>query len=210
MIVNISGASSTGKTSLVETLKQHHKPLLESIFNGSVVFGQESIREVASIQYSGRSLQDIFQNKEDSLKIQFDVARYNYELYTELIKRKDVLYIFDRGPIDNLVYTMLCYNTSPVEIMAKYSKDFSKYCALNRSIAKYADLVFLTKADNLVDAPEDDGFRPQLFSLLRKAETELFSVILDKPDVIELPSDCNERLVTFFGSLKDYLRQRRT
>lgn len=39
MIINVSGASSTGKTSLVNTLKSY-KPLLESIYNGNVVFGE--------------------------------------------------------------------------------------------------------------------------------------------------------------------------
>ena len=205
MIINISGASSTGKTSLVNTLKSY-KPLLESIYNGSVVFGEESIREVASLHYEGKSLQDIFQNKEDSLKIQFDVARYNLKLYTELLKDRQTLHIFDRGPIDNLIYTLLCYNTSPAEVMAKYAKDFSLCCALNRSLSKYVDIIFLTKTDNLAETPEDDGFRPELFSLLRKAEVELFNSILDKPNITELPSDCNERIFTFFRTLQNYLK----
>lgn len=204
MIITVSGPSSTGKTSLVERLKDYTS-LLESISGRNIVFGQEGIKEIAETEYSGRSLQDIFQNKEESLKIQFRVAELNLRLYTDMLKHDENLYIYDRGTLDNLIYTILCYNACSQAVMTNHAEDFSRYCALNRSLAKFVDLVFLTKVDNLIDRPEEDGFRPELFTVLRKTETELFNTVFDIPGVIPLPSDSNERLVTFFDSLRRYI-----
>ena len=194
MIITISGPSSTGKTSLLESLKDY-QDFIERVAKRPVVFGKESIREVVSQRYGQKSLQDIFADPEESIKLQFEVARYNQDLYASLMKNSDVLHIYDRGPLDNLIYTLLCYNSAPEKLLQKYSKDFSKYCALNRALSNCINTIFLTKIDYYMDHPEDDGFRPELFSALRKVEIELFNTIFEKNNrVVNLPSSSSERL----------------
>lgn len=200
MIITISGPSSTGKTSLIENLRKHQE-YLESLVQMPVVFGNESVREVVSSQYKLKSLQDIFKDQEESLKLQFKVAEYNKSLYSSIIKDNHCLYIFDRGPLDNLIYTLLCFNNCSSDLMLKYANDFSNYCALNQWLSENIDLILLTKPDDAVLSPEDDGFRPDLFSLLRCVETELFKLVFRGLKVVDLPSDHNDRLVCFFSEV---------
>lgn len=207
MIITISGPSSTGKTSLVENLKKHQS-YIESLAGMPVVFGNESVREVVNSQYEAKSLQDIFRDQEESLRLQFKVAEYNKDLYTTIAKANNKLYIFDRGPLDNLIYTLLCFNNCSDELMVKYANDFSRYCALNQWLTCNIDLILLTRPDDMVLAPEDDGFRPDLFSLLRCVETELFSLVFRGLNTVDLPSDHNDRLVCFFSEITKLIKKK--
>ena len=200
MIITISGPSSTGKTSMIENLKAH-QAYIESLAGMPAVFGRESVREVVGSQYGAKSLQEIFQDQEEALKLQFKVAEYNKELYTGIAGDKGRLHIFDRGPLDNLIYTLLCFSSCPSSLMAKHASEFSRRCALNQCLAGSVDLTLLTRPDDMVLAPEDDGFRPDLFAALRCAETELFSLVFRGLNAVCLPSDHNDRLVCFFTEL---------
>lgn len=201
MIITVSGPSSTGKTTLVESLKPY-SGILSSLSGKSVVFVPESIREVTEKEYSGKPLQEIFQDAEESMRVQFSVTDLNLQRYSDMLAHPENLYICDRGALDNLVYTLLRYISSPPEIMAKYAARFSSCCASNRMLAGLEDIAFITKPDYLSGLPEDDGYRPEMFSLMRKAENELFSAAFRSGNVMCLPSDTHERCVAVMQAVR--------
>lgn len=202
MIINISGPASTGKTSLWETLKQH-RPLIGAICGREIEFVPESIREVVRTnmsKYNADNLKDLFADLDKTLRLQFDITFFNYGLYRRLAEDRAKVFICDRGPLDNYIYTFLRYATASKAKQSKYIFEFQRSCNLNKIIMPCVDLHFATSIFYSGGVVEDDGFRPEFDRCFYMQECELFGNMLR--DAIKLPSDSDERLVTFFEVLR--------
>lgn len=203
MIICIAGVSSTGKTTLLKNLRDNIK-IIES--QGiKVIFKQEFIRDYVTETYT-ESMTEILDDPEKAIKLQFDLARYTYDMYVEMISDPETLYICDRSPLDTLVYTTLNYSCAPEDLLEKYAEAYSESCNKLRLLSNYVDRIYLTLPDISTMVAEDDGFRPTKYNCRRNLELELFNSIFEfNPKVVKLPSLPNMRVVTVLNDLSDKL-----
>ena len=208
MILTVSGPSSTGKTAFIELLKKH-KEMIESIAECDAVFIPESIREVMRVEYAGKALRDVLSNQDELMDLQFSITRYNERLYRDIARRKSNLYIIDRGPVDNYIYTLFRFMDCEPDVRRRQLGSYRMHAALNKILMQIPDAIFLTAPIYTGGSVEADGFRPDFDKSEYTAECELFDSILgnyfgNSDKIIRLPSSNDERLQVFF----DYLCRR--
>ena len=199
MIIAISGPSSTGKTTLVQSLK-NYKGLIESILGRQVYFKGEDIREMLP---ADAVLDEVLADSQVAMELQFKIIESNIERYMDLLKNPHIAYICDRCPLDNVVYMILNYMRTSPELALKYAADFRKYGSIAKSLTSYVERIYLTKNDNSMLKAEPDGFRASFYDTFRALEVELFNGYFDNlPTVKVLPSESADRLNFLLNDLK--------
>lgn len=209
MIITISGAACTGKTTLLKAIEEY----LRSDRGHShkrIRFYGEFIRNQFNKHYSHKykDFADLLAgDPEDIIDIHKETARlFNEVLWTS--DPKDIL-IFDRSPLDISIYMYM--NLIPYlregrgDIVYKY-REASKYVyRCSADFMNHDPIIFYTKPFS--DSVEEDGFRPT--SLINRRELEL--ALFDKefmslPTVYILPSNISERLCTVKSVLVDNVK----
>jgi hypothetical protein len=187
MRIAISGTANTGKSTLIQhflsTWSQYKTP-------------SKSYRDILKenkLKHSTKS----------TVKTQFSILDFmvnQLKTYT-----KDDKVIYDRCPLDNLVYSLWC-NEKGVE---GFDSDFIEMTAyLTRESMRDLDIIFLLKYDEAIPIV-DDGVREVDVNFIQEIDA-LFcamhdqyanNIQLDKffpkddsPAIIELPTDMNERI----------------
>ena len=113
--------------------------------------------------------------------------------------------VYDRGPLDNIAYTMWSHEKGIVG----FDKDFvSSQISLMRESLRFLDIIFLCRFDEKQNV-EDDGVRDTdvdfikeidniFYSLYRQytenPEADIFFPKGDSPCIIELPHDGQQRI----------------
>lgn len=210
MIICISGPSSTGKTTLINELKDY-KELIELIYGiGRVQFSTEYIRDYVEKEYPNKTFDEIISVPENAIQLQFKIADITYNEFIRMLKDRSVLYICDRCPLDNLVYNILNYHCNDRDLMIKYSEEFSRTCSIVRSLSNYVDRIYLTQVDvSNEKSVVKDGFRPESYEYRRQLEVELFNSIFEfNPKVCKIPSSRNDRISTILQDLSIILNRR--
>jgi predicted ATPase len=177
----ISGPSSSGKTTLLEKLKQK---LPEAIFV------EEWARRVFHSKYSGA-----YANM-DALLCSKDAFAYQLEM-AQLTEGNRVLgrvVVIDRAPIDILVYSLMN--------LANVGAGVTQIMDIVLRSARDVDVVFMTKD---IGKYEEDGFRPEAYRKMRALELNLFQhfaeVIVNK--LVWLPDGTEGRVNTVLEQMAE-------
>lgn len=208
MIVCIAGVSSTGKTTLLTEIEKS-KELLTSR-SIEVEFKKEYIRDYVRDKYPDKTLNDLLSDPEDAITLQFVLTDYVHQLYVDMLKSPDTLYICDRSPLDALVYLTLNYSCASEDLLEKHAAQYSRYCSKLRLLSRYVERIYLTLPDMSTLLAEDDGFRPVTYNSRRNLEFELFNTIFEfNPRVMRLPSLPDLRLTAVLADLSDLVESKR-
>lgn len=196
MIITVSGAGCTGKTTLLNELKN---TLGNSIEGKKIHCYGEFIRTFFDKKYSYKyeSFEDLLKGDLiDIIDIHKDTARYFNEVLWS--SNQDDILIFDRSPLDIAIY--LYMNTSQyldvdkdVELLKKY-REASRYIyRCSESFIKNNPRILYARPFS--DTIENDGFRPMSLLGRRELELSLFDKeFLSLPGAIILPSELWERI----------------
>ncbi|QOX80908.1 ATP-binding protein (plasmid) [Trichlorobacter lovleyi] len=196
-VIALSGASSTGKSTLLSDLRKPITELAEE-HNREVVFQKERAREIFEEQFSHsyESLTDLL--ADDPLVYQMALAEAFQADALVAKTNPKTLYVADRTGFDVAVYTMLLGGTGYSDA-AKINGIF----AMLHSSLHVVDHVFLTVPFN-VEA-EQDGFRPDQYAdpAKRALEVNMFRHIgATFSNTTILPSSHAERIETVLDLLK--------
>ena len=187
MRIAISGTANTGKTTLIKNFlsswPQYKTP-------------SKTYRDILkenNLKHSTKA----------TAKTQFSILDFminQLKTYT-----KDDKVIYDRCPLDNLVYSLWC-NEKGVE---GFDSDFIEMTAyLTRESMRDLDIIFLLKYDDKIPIV-DDGVREVDVNFIQEIDALFYAMYdqytnniqLDKffpkddsPAIIELPTDMNERI----------------
>jgi hypothetical protein len=187
MRIAISGTANTGKTTLIKhflsTWSQYKTP-------------DKTYRDILKENKLNHSTKS-------TVKTQFSILDFMVNQLKTYTKNDKVIY--DRCPLDNLVYSLWC-NEKGVE---GFDSDFIRMTAyLTRESMRDLDIIFLLKYDDTIPIV-DDGVREVDVNFIQEIDA-LFSAMhdqyanniqLDKffpkddsPAIIELPTDMSERI----------------
>ena len=187
MRIAFSGTGNSGKSTLLKsflyTWKTYSTP--EKTYRDLI--------EEKDLQHSSKT----------TTKTQSEILNFMIDQFQESDKEDNIIY--DRCPLDNIVYSMWC-NEKGIKGFTK--KHLTSQIALMRESMKYVDLIFLCRFDSK-QAIKDDGFRDTdkafitevdniFYSLYRQytehPEADIFFPKGDSPCIIELPHDAQERI----------------
>ena len=176
MIISISGPSSTGKTTLFNTLKKE--------FNNKIIFINEVFREYII------NNQIDFNNAEEAFNFQCDLCKHM--IYQNTLNK---IIILDRCNFDTIVYMTLHFLR--LQNKEKYIIQFLNHIKICEESLLYINFIFLTQAQTLMI--KDDGIRPQIYNILRSQEIDLFNKLYYsrqeyKPKLILLPFNINMQI----------------
>lgn len=199
MLIYISGMSCTGKTMLMNTLKEFCKEgLFQKIIgvkDNPVEFVTEFTRSVFREQAPAHlRYEDLISNPQECLVFHQRVAEaLRLKLGRTAYNNPDRLFIFDRAPIDYRINLLLNYNTGDPEWMAELS---SHYLAIDRMLADLpkGHFTFMTNPDSPMNRMEYDGFRPEKYAYRRVVEYQYFRLASKLPEVRILPDGVTDRL----------------
>ena len=189
MIISISGPSSTGKTTLINHIKEKGRL---GKYNNIVVIN-EVIRDIFKNDFLPKvgSMENMMKNKEYVLQWVKRVGESSsMHIEKEISKCNDdnTLIILDRCIIDHFIYSIM--HTAKFDIpLDEYYKVISSYKLSKQKI----DYIFLTSIPEN-DFYDVDGVRPQDWAETRNLENELFQLLFSN-FAIELPYDINERIL---------------
>lgn len=189
MRVYISGACSTGKTTLVNYIKSNLELFKSLIGIKNVVIIDELARKFFEQNNKG------YASYSDLLKHYDDTMDYWSELICEFRRvigdcaASNYVYIIDRGPIDYSVNLTLNYISGNKKQLESRAREYSSMMdRLNESLDS---LTFMTQSDSAV---EDDGFRPTNLIYKRNLELELFKLAnRGNSNIIYLPDSTESR-----------------
>lgn len=214
MLISVSGASSTGKSTLIKLLK---KRLKEEIQGGrlydklsinksritNVVFIKEYIREYA--EFYNIDIKKTFIVPEDAVNFQFNLFKYLKNEYRVVMTESETLYICDRCPFDSIIYLTINYWRLSDDLKIKYSREYIKYIHKSMELTNQSvDKIFLTMTDNLNSSEiEDDGVRPDIYKSTRNFEIGLFKHLCRGLNFFYLPNDTEHRIDCILDYLKD-------
>lgn len=199
MIISISGAACTGKTTLLKAIEEYLRSD-RAHTHRRIRYYNEFIRDnfIANYSHKYKDFASLLNGDPmDIINIHKETARlFNEVLWT--CDPNDIL-IFDRSPLDISIYMYM--NLIPYlkegrgDVIGKY-REASKYVyRCSTDFMNHDPIIFYTKPFS--DSVEEDGFRP--ISLINRRELEL--ALFDKefmslPTVYILPSNISDRLCT--------------
>jgi predicted ATPase len=187
MRIAFSGTGNSGKTTLV-------KSFLYTWTN--YISPEKTYRDVIeekNLQHSSST----------NTETQSEILNFMIDQLQESNREDNIIY--DRCPLDNIVYSMWC-NEKGIKGFTK--KHLTKQIALMKESMRYIDLIFLCRFDPK-QAIEDDSFRDTdkdfitevdniFYSLYRQytehPEADIFFPKGDSPCIIELPHIAQERI----------------
>ena len=183
MVISISGASSTGKTTLFNKLKE-----LFPQYN----YIEETYRKAVN-------------NKQINLDDPEEAFLFQYELGNDLklpIFNINQIYILDRCSFDNIIYLSLHFLRLDDELKKKYLFKYTESILYSRSLIMNIDYIFLTQGDNEI---EDDNIRPGIYNDFRDQELSLFKTLIKTihKSYLILPNNINDRVQMII----DYIRE---
>lgn len=192
MIITISGAACTGKTTLLNKIRELAK---ES--NQDIKCYGEFIRLMFDDKYSDkyRDFADLLNgNPMDIINIHKDTAKYfNEVLWSNNLYDANI--IFDRSPLDISIYLYMNlqgYLDNAV-VMEEYRRASYYIYNASQNFMKYKPTMFYTRPFS--SKIEDDGFRPMSLIHRRELELSLFDKeFLSLPGVHLMPSGLEDRL----------------
>lgn len=202
MIISISGASSTGKTTLLNTLSNYIKEdkYFEYI---KVDYVTEYFRDYMH-EYS-IDTQTAFDDPIESLKIQYSLIQYLENTYNKLKNIKHSLIICDRCPLDSLIYTSLHYFRLSDIDKARQIKSYMDNIKICKELTnKYIDRIYFTSPTKQTLKIEDDGERPKIYEDSREIEITLFDEIFKKKG-IKLPPKTLDRCSFILRDIKSII-----
>lgn len=189
MRVYISGVCSTGKTTLVNYIKDNLELFKSLIGVKNVVIIDELARKFFEQNNKG------YETYAELLKHYDDAMDYWSELITEFKKvsgecsASNYVYIIDRGPIDYSVNLTLNYIAGSKKQLESRAREYASL--MDRLTGSYDSLTFMTHPDYEV---EEDGFRPTELLYKRTLEIELFRLAnRGNSDIIYLPGSTEAR-----------------
>lgn len=205
MVITISGAASTGKTTLLEELKQCTKN------DPHVKYYEEFIRTIYEDKYKDKynSYAELLQGDPlDIISIHKETARLFNEILWSSDTKNDVL-VFDRSPIDISIY--LYMNLIPYlhddEIFRAYREAVTYIGRCTRDFMNHNPAIYYARPfaqDNIVE----DGFRPTSLNGRRSLELDLFNhTFYSLPEPIHiLPDSLNDRVWSIILYIDDHRR----
>lgn len=212
MKVYISGMSSTGKSTLINYIKEHQdifEALLElKSYQRQIKFNETTyIEEVARKFFEDNNRG--YATYEELLKNYGDCMEYWGELidhYREIDRKccaRNCIYIIDRGPIDYKINLTLNYTAGSAKQMKEYAMQYHDYYDKICGVG-YDDLVFMTNPYKVdLDSVESDGFRPSGLIYRRVLEQSLFDLAVRQNDnIIMLPNDTDQRFAKVVYGIK--------
>jgi nicotinamide riboside kinase len=187
MLVAISGPASSGKTTLLDDLRQ---PIKTIVGNIPVVWQQERARLVYEVVYASKydSFSDLLANA--ALDYQISLAEAFAADVAEVKANPEKIYIADRSGFDVAVYTMLIGGKGEED-----AKKIERVFDLIHGSIHGVDMMFLTGP--LPSGLMEDGFRPCQYSdpATRSMEVSIFRhLALMHANCIQLPPDRYERV----------------
>tara|TARA_R110000824_G_scaffold78371_1_gene197856 strand:+ start:966 stop:1724 length:759 start_codon:yes stop_codon:yes gene_type:complete len=187
MRIAVSGTGNSGKTTLVKSF----------LYTWTNYISPErtyrNIIEEKDLQHSSNT----------TTQTQSEILNFMIDQLQESDREDNIIY--DRCPLDNIVYSMWC-NEKNIKDFTK--KHLTKQIALMKESMRSIDLIFLCRFDPK-QAIEDDGFRDTdkdfitevdniFYSLYRQytehPEADIFFPKGDSPCIIELPHFAQERI----------------
>ena len=182
MVLSISGPSSTGKTTLINKLKE-----LYPQYNYIDEFFREIVKEQISFDDPERSF--LFQC-DLCLKMPSPIFNINF------------VYIMDRCAYDYIVYTSLHFYRLPDELKKQYISKYVESILYCRYLLRNVNCIFLTHTDDR--SIENDNFRPTIYNELRAEEINLFSTLIDSVNkkYCFLPNDIDNQIFTIENFIK--------
>lgn len=192
MIITISGAACTGKTTLLHTIKSQFANTDKRIH-----YYEEFIRTLFADHYSNKYSDFADLLKGDPMDI-INLHKETARLFNEILwsSNLDDILVFDRSPLDISIYMFMNLTDhltiNPV-VLAKY-REASKYIyRCSSDFMNHNPIIFYARPFST--SVEDDGFRPTSLISRRALELSLFDKeFLSLPDVHVLPSSLGERL----------------
>ena len=187
MRIAFSGTGNSGKTTLV-------KSFLYSWDN--YITPEKSYRDLLIEE-------DLSHSSNTTVETQKKILDFFINQVQEHEKGAKVVY--DRCPLDNIVYTMWCHEKG----IEGFDKDFvTSQISLMRESLRFLDIIFLCRFDEK-QSVEDDGVRDTdvdfikevdniFYSLYRQytenPEADIFYPKGDSPCIIELPHEGQQRI----------------
>ena len=187
MRISITGAQNTGKTTLVK--------------NFIAVWPQYSTPT--------KTYRDVIREKNlphsstTTTESQWSILNFMLDQMQQYDKNSNVVY--DRCPLDNLVYTLWAFDKG----LEGFNKSFVDKCiTITKESLRQLDIIFLTRFDASLPV-ENDGLRDanidniievdNLFSALfkqfqRNYDADVFFPKNDSPGIIELPVNPQQRI----------------
>lgn len=193
MIITISGAACTGKTTLLESIKER----VVSSSHKRVHCYAEFIRSSFDDHYSNKykDFADLLSG--DPVDI-IDIHKETARLFNEILwsSNLDDILLFDRSPLDISIYMYLNIKDHLIlnnDIIHKY-RAASNY--VHRCISDFLNhnpIVYYARPFS--DIVEEDGFRPTSLIDRRELELSFFDKeFLSLPNVHILPDSLSDRV----------------
>lgn len=188
MVISISGPASTGKTTLINKIKE--KGMIGKYKNIIVI--NEVIRDIFKNEFLPEvgTMENMMKNKQWVLKWVEKVGEATSNHINNEIKqhyKDDTLIILDRCIVDHFIYSIM--HTAKFDIpLNEFSKAIKTY---NLSSIKI-DYIFLTSVPKN-DFYDIDGVRPKDWEETRDLENSLFQLLFGN-NAIKLPYDIDERI----------------
>lgn len=191
MIITISGAACTGKTTLLDRLQERTKDRQDIIYFG------EFIREMFDKSYQSKYKDFTNLLQGDPIDI-IDIHKETAKLFNEILWSVDSnnnILVFDRSPLDISIYlymNLMDYLSKDEKLLDKYREASNYLYRCSNSFMSHNPIMYYTRPFNATVV--DDGFRPVSLLSRRSLELSLFDKeFLSTPNVIVLPSDLDER-----------------
>lgn len=204
MIITISGAACTGKTTLLEYVQSNMTD-----YDGGVVCYGEFIRTVFDRDYKDK-YKDFAELLEGDPMDIINIHKETARLFNEVLWSSDLtrLLVFDRSPLDIQIYlymNLAPYLVKDAELLKKYREASNYIYRCTADFMSYNPLLFYTRPFD--DCIEEDGFRPQSLIDRRALELSLFDKeFLPHPNVVVLPSELNSRLSIIKEAISNRLK----
>lgn len=179
MLFSIIGASSTGKTTLIDLLSQSLDSISDEI-GVPVEVHPEYPRILFDEKYKDKyeSFNDLLSDSEMAIKFQFEICEYTLNLIDKICT-DDKIHILDGATISCMVYLYLNYSSAAPEHQYKYGPEFIKTMTnLSRASKEFTQLIRIHPYNDLtVKGVVDDGFRPRAYEYRRYLELKLFDLV---------------------------------
>lgn len=201
MIISISGAACTGKTTLLDHIKSN----THNYGKDDVCCYGEFIRNVFDRDYKDKYEDYAELLKGDPIDI-IDIHKETAKYFNEILWSSDLnkLLIFDRSPLDIQIYLYMNlsnYLKSDGELLRRYREASNYIYRCSVDFMGYNPLLFYTRPFS--DDIENDGFRPMSLIDRRALELSLFDrEFLSHPNVVILPSNLEDRFSIIEESIK--------
>ena len=208
MRVFISGMSSTGKTTLINYIKDNLDIFKSFVGIKNIVFMDELARKFFEDHNKGYSTyEELLCNYRDCLDYWEDLIKeFNNSMHNT--NASNYIYIIDRAPIDYRINLTLNYTAGTPKEMAQAADSYDNL--YHRIwLTSPSDLIFMTNPKLADTEVEDDGFRPMSLQYRRSLEKSLFEMASKDTSVIMLPSSTEKRFVKVVNEINKKLEDKR-